>query len=536
MPTCFICYDDGAECAIVCDVCAKEACHVCYARFLETGLARCVHCGVVWDRARVARDDMVWFLPDFNARVGDEQVAHERAKLGETVLTARLVSLQAIVARAMNRGSASVDICRVVNDLLRVYTALMHEMDACDYEDRVFLRWFGHIFDGSDARLHAGLCIDRRTGPSGVDAMRRAIGALSQEVQPMVELVFMRPSPTKGIEDVLFRIRAAATRRRTDSTLSATPAAAAGKPVTKCLNDACDGIIGGGGDKCNRCEKFMCDACRTMCDDVATHTCDAGCAASVAAVRASGQKCPRCGMQIVRTEGCDDMWCTICHVHFSYRTGIESMVARHNPHAIAWQKANSERKQRVGDCAIDPEILRILNRLRNRNGGALNTLLELQRDPMDQLVNAGKYKAYLYSAHRHTAHRRYDAICVNGGRGWPGLYELRVKRLLGELSDASFDQGVRRAVFQIEYDHMFAGVLDALHTTAREILLDVYDDYAATPVALRRDTLFESMTLPRFEQLVAFFSDVLLQSSRLFRTNVLTLVIVGNYDVCLRRV
>ena len=115
--------------------------------------------------------------------------------------------------------------------------------------------------------------------------------------------------------------------------------------------------------KCGLCDVFGCKACFEVIGHQkdAPHTCKPDNVASAEAIRKDTKPCPACGVRIYKLSGCDQMWCTQCHISFSYRTGNRTNSAVHNPHYLEWQRANKDRDgaavRAVGDvyCGGLPE-------------------------------------------------------------------------------------------------------------------------------------------------------------------------------------
>ena len=58
-------------------------------------------------------------------------------------------------------------------------------------------------------------------------------------------------------------------------------------------------------------------------------------------VKKETKQCPSCHIPIYKISGCDQMWCTVCKVAFSWRTGARVNGVVHNPHFYQWQRDNN---------------------------------------------------------------------------------------------------------------------------------------------------------------------------------------------------
>jgi hypothetical protein len=56
-------------------------------------------------------------------------------------------------------------------------------------------------------------------------------------------------------------------------------------------------------------------------------------------IKKETRNCPSCAIPIFKIEGCDQMWCTQCHIAFSWKSGMRVNGVVHNPHFYQWQRA-----------------------------------------------------------------------------------------------------------------------------------------------------------------------------------------------------
>ena len=93
--------------------------------------------------------------------------------------------------------------------------------------------------------------------------------------------------------------------------------------------------------KCGVCEKYSCPKCVEFIgehEDIQFHQCDPDQLKTTELIREQTKPCPGCGERISKVEGCDQMWCTICKVAFSWRTGQRDTGRIHNPHFFEAQQ------------------------------------------------------------------------------------------------------------------------------------------------------------------------------------------------------
>lgn len=71
------------------------------------------------------------------------------------------------------------------------------------------------------------------------------------------------------------------------------------------------------------------------------HQCKEEDVASIKQMKKDSKNCPGCGAMIFKIDGCDQMWCTMCHTAFSWKTGHKIERGQiHNPHFYEWRRNN----------------------------------------------------------------------------------------------------------------------------------------------------------------------------------------------------
>ena len=124
------------------------------------------------------------------------------------------------------------------------------------------------------------------------------------------------------------------------------------KVICKCPGENCQGFILGRSYSCVVCETKICKDCHiTLSSPSSDHECKPEDVETARFISRSTQPCPKCKTLIHKIDGCDQMWCTICHTAFSYRTGLEEKGVVHNPHFYEWQRIrnNGEAPRVPGD-------------------------------------------------------------------------------------------------------------------------------------------------------------------------------------------
>lgn len=106
--------------------------------------------------------------------------------------------------------------------------------------------------------------------------------------------------------------------------------------IKPCQDQNCRGFLSSQW-KCGICEKWTCPDCHEIkgLNRDCEHVCNPDSVATAALIAHDTKSCPSCGTGIHKLEGCDQMFCTMCHTGFSWKTGrIQTNV--HNPHYFEW--------------------------------------------------------------------------------------------------------------------------------------------------------------------------------------------------------
>jgi len=106
--------------------------------------------------------------------------------------------------------------------------------------------------------------------------------------------------------------------------------------IKPCQDQNCRGFLSSQW-KCGICEKWTCPDCHEIKGLIrdCEHVCNPDSVATAALISHDTKSCPSCGTGIHKLEGCDQMFCTMCHTGFSWKTGrIQTNV--HNPHYFEW--------------------------------------------------------------------------------------------------------------------------------------------------------------------------------------------------------
>jgi hypothetical protein len=100
----------------------------------------------------------------------------------------------------------------------------------------------------------------------------------------------------------------------------------------KCPKEDCKGCIKD--FHCSLCLSDICSECMEV--KAEDHQCDKETVESVKLLMKDSKPCPGCHSFISKINGCDQMWCTLCKVAFSWNTGAIDSGNIHNPEYYRW--------------------------------------------------------------------------------------------------------------------------------------------------------------------------------------------------------
>lgn len=247
-----------------------------------------------------------------------------------------------------------------------------------------------------------------------------------------------------------------------------------GKPscVLPCPKNGCNGLILRN-YKCGICNTKVCKDCNDPIDDE-DHKCNPDKVKSVEFIRSTTKPCPKCATRIHRIEGCDQMFCTMCHTAFSYKTGNIEKGRVHNPHYFEYLRSLSP------DGTIRREVEEM------PDGGCCN------RFDLPYLLNTKfhmypiAFKNALMELYRRVTHmedvvmRKFDDHTRTDGNLAIKERDLRVKFMQGKITRESFEARLRKKQKRIEKCEEVYPILETVVRVTSDMLVSlpsVYDNF-----------------------------------------------------------
>lgn len=176
-----------------------------------------------------------------------------------------------------------------------------------------------------------------------IEFAKEKTSKLDEEIMTLNEKVKILNREKRIIRDKMYRIR----NNQPDG------GGEKRKFIMPCPGNDCRGFLSSQ-YKCEMCNMYTCPKCLVIIgpNKNVEHVCNEDMVKSAELIKQETKPCPSCGTRISKISGCNQMWCTNCHVAFSWNSGIIDKGPVHNPHFYEYQKnvdANGVAPRNPGD-------------------------------------------------------------------------------------------------------------------------------------------------------------------------------------------
>jgi len=229
-----------------------------------------------------------------------------------------------------------------------------------------------------------------------------------------------------------------------------------------CVWDDCRGYINNQDGRCSVCARLTCRMCRQKreSDD---HECNPDDVATVRMIHTECKNCPKCGVPVYKTEGCNQMWCTHCNTAFCWRTGELVSGPIHNPHYFEYMRNHQPtNREPVNDgCNQEMTWFRFQRRL-----------VRYYRERTHPMVVRfeGLFRGVIHirevDLNRYRVHRT-DPLMDN--------MELRIQYIRGQIEENKYRSLIHQKHKKREKNREFYQILDMYVQTMNDIFTNIYD-------------------------------------------------------------
>jgi len=253
--------------------------------------------------------------------------------------------------------------------------------------------------------------------------------------------------------------------------------------IQQCPGENCNGLLSTHW-RCKICSLQLCGRCHTIkgyipqgikpTEAFPNHVCKQEDIDSVQEIKRITKKCPTCGTSIQKSAGCDQMWCTKCHVAFSWRNlNIIRNAIIHNPHFVEYKKQqlkNGTAVRAPGDvvCGGIPYwstwSTRVIHPHLPPTGANRRDRWGHRRAPVGSLANI---LAELWRSAGHVQNvivynLRAEVTRQSNNR------DLRIKFILGEITKDSMKQTLSRRAITKEKSQAMLHIYELINTIITE--------------------------------------------------------------------
>jgi hypothetical protein len=199
---------------------------------------------------------------------------------------------------------------------------------------------------------------------------------------------------------------------------------------------------------------------KTIKDDKKKHICNPDDVETTKLLKRDTKPCPSCGAMIHKIDGCNQMWCTQCHVAFDWKTGEIEKGNVHNPEYFRYMREKGLLKQgggRGGEVACDRIDDLFVHRITNLK----------QKDITDS------NKTRLMEMCRNILHHNDVTIRVTFSNLDTAYNDVRrrVEFLLGNISEKKFMSMIQKKDKEIEKKTELRNIVTMMTAAGSDIIL-----------------------------------------------------------------
>lgn len=234
------------------------------------------------------------------------------------------------------------------------------------------------------------------------------------------------------------------------------------KLVRSCPAADCKGFLDSHW-KCGLCDCNVCKTCHEIKVPDVEHVCLKDNVKTAELLMKDSKPCPSCTSMIFKIEGCDQMYCVMCHTAFSWRTGNIETGIIHNPHFFEIQRklngGNIPRQPGDVPCGGVPNAFDLSNHIR-RIMAAKNSLMEQNIISVLRLY----HHINIVTLPRYRINDE-DVI----------YRDLRVKYMMNELDEENFKKKLQRAEKNLDKRRDIVQVYNTFQSVALETLINIWN-------------------------------------------------------------
>jgi len=243
-----------------------------------------------------------------------------------------------------------------------------------------------------------------------------------------------------------------------------------------CSNNTCNGFVNKNW-KCELCDKVTCKRCNILINDGDEHICKKEDIETAELIKKDSKPCPKCNMSIIKSSGCDQMWCVSCHTTFDWKTlEIKKGGVIHNPEYFRYMRENGiniERNPLDNPCANDfQNSLRVLTNI--------NKIWT--KDKKYSTSITAEVMRSLFELYRKIGHFELVQIAdaqnkINRSDNWKN--DQRVRFLEKVISEKQYKTNLAKKFKEIEFLNEVTSLQTTILETSKATFVDIVNNLDA---------------------------------------------------------
>jgi hypothetical protein len=255
--------------------------------------------------------------------------------------------------------------------------------------------------------------------------------------------------------------------------------------------------------KCGLCDLWTCPDCLVVkgpAQQNDSHICNPDNVASVKMLAKDSKPCPKCATGIFKIDGCDQMWCTMCHTAFSWNTGEIETRMIHNPHFFEYQrKQNAILPRAIGDIPCGRE-------LDHQATDYMRHIMTVKQFDESLIIR-------IHDIIRAVLHLQMIDLPLHRPDRVVDFLDLRIKYISSQIDEREFRSRLARDMKKHSKSCEIGEVIQMLMITVIELLFRFFHEIEELPAAKIYQNLH---TLDEIQQIYEYANECLLNICRVY--------------------
>lgn len=221
--------------------------------------------------------------------------------------------------------------------------------------------------------------------------------------------------------------------------------------------------------KCGICNTTTCNKCLELLnqdnDNNIEHVCKEENIESAKLISKDSKPCPKCAALIFKIDGCNQMWCVMCHTAFSWVTGQIETSRIHNPHYYEMLRNMSAN----GEIPREPENICNDDNTGMPDNHQIEILLLIKRNESEY----NKFKEHILKITRNIFHMLYNHPNTFQQKYDKSKSRLRIRYLMNYITEEDWKKELQRKEKKYEKELNIYQVMKTLDIIGGDIIRSI---------------------------------------------------------------